>query len=267
LQRLFGGGAGVFTIAPGGSDLEFDAPDLAALDLLIAAAGAAAGPDSSAALSLRTFRRELTHAAFMQAVRVFDGLPGPIRGAIAGRAYAMAHQRAAAPPRSSRRDELVARFAGWCGMLRARAARALPAGAPAMRFAPLLVLALFGRDGVPESRLESPAPSAAAVVPVPAPARDGQTGVASWYGRWHHGKQTANGERFDMNAMTAAHRDLPLASRIRVTNLENGRLIEVKVNDRGPYVDGRVLDLSARAADELGMRRQGLAKVKIEPIN
>jgi rare lipoprotein A len=69
-----------------------------------------------------------------------------------------------------------------------------------------------------------------------------------------------------MNALTAAHRSLPLASRVRVTNLENGKTIEVRVNDRGPYVDGRVLDLSAKAAEQLDMKRQGLARVRIEKL-
>jgi rare lipoprotein A len=69
-----------------------------------------------------------------------------------------------------------------------------------------------------------------------------------------------------MNALTAAHRSLPLDSRIRVTNLENGKTLEVKVNDRGPYVVGRVLDLSAKAAEQLEMKHQGLARVKIERV-
>lgn len=91
-----------------------------------------------------------------------------------------------------------------------------------------------------------------------------QVGVASWYGGRHNGRLTASGERFDESKLTAAHRSLPLATTARVTNLENGRTIEVKVNDRGPYVDGRVIDLSTRAAQELGMTKEGLALVRIE---
>jgi rare lipoprotein A len=91
-----------------------------------------------------------------------------------------------------------------------------------------------------------------------------QVGKASWYGRHHQGKLTASGERFDMNELTAAHRSLPLDTRAKVTNLANGRSVEVTVNDRGPYVKGRVIDLSARAARELGLKKQGVGRVRIE---
>ena len=91
-----------------------------------------------------------------------------------------------------------------------------------------------------------------------------RTGVASWYGPAFHGRPTANGERFDMNGVTAAHPTLPLPSRVRVTNLENGRQLELRVNDRGPFVDDRIIDLSRRAAQLLGFKRKGLAKVRVE---
>src|SRR5262245_31404459 len=71
-----------------------------------------------------------------------------------------------------------------------------------------------------------------------------QTGTASWYGAFHDGRKTASGEIYDMHRMTAAHRSLPLGTRVKVTNLKNGRSMEVRVNDRGPYVRGRILDLS-----------------------
>jgi rare lipoprotein A len=93
-----------------------------------------------------------------------------------------------------------------------------------------------------------------------------QVGIASWYGRWFRGRLTANGEIFDDTKLTAAHRTLPLATQVRVTNLENGKSIEVKVNDRGPYIAGRVLDLSTRAAQVLGMEKEGLALVRIEVL-
>ncbi len=93
-----------------------------------------------------------------------------------------------------------------------------------------------------------------------------QEGVASWYGRTHHGKKTANGELFDMNAMTAAHRQLPLGTRIKVTNVANGRTAEFRVNDRGPYARGRVLDLSHRGAQVLGFVDAGTTRVQIESI-
>ena len=91
-----------------------------------------------------------------------------------------------------------------------------------------------------------------------------QTGIASWYGPDFHGRLTANGEVFDQNAVTAAHKTLPLPSLVRVTNLENGRSLVVRVNDRGPYVNGRIIDLSRRAAQLLGMEGRGIAKVRVQ---
>lgn len=91
-------------------------------------------------------------------------------------------------------------------------------------------------------------------------------GVASWYGTPFHGRTTADGETFDMNSLTAAHRTLPLPCRVRVTNLANRRSIVVRVNDRGPYAGRRVIDVSARTAKLLGFYRHGLAKVKIDYI-
>ncbi len=91
-----------------------------------------------------------------------------------------------------------------------------------------------------------------------------ETGIASWYGADFHGKQTANGETYDMNALSAAHRTLPLPSMVRVVNLRNGRSIAVKVNDRGPFARGRIIDLSRRAAQLLGFERQGTTPVRIE---
>jgi rare lipoprotein A len=93
-----------------------------------------------------------------------------------------------------------------------------------------------------------------------------ETGIASWYGPGFHGKSTANGETFDQNALTAAHRTLPMPSMVRVTNLENGRSIKLRINDRGPFKNGRIIDLSRRAADLLGFRRQGTAKVRVEIV-
>ena len=90
------------------------------------------------------------------------------------------------------------------------------------------------------------------------------TGVASWYGHPFHGRPTANGERYDMNDVTAAHPTLPLPSRVRVTNLENGRQLVLRVNDRGPFIDGRLIDVSRRAAQLLGFYREGLAEVRVE---
>jgi peptidoglycan lytic transglycosylase len=91
-----------------------------------------------------------------------------------------------------------------------------------------------------------------------------QSGKASWYGRRFHGKPTASGEVFDHRLMTAAHKTFPLGSRARVINLKNGNSVEVTINDRGPFVPGRIIDLSRAAADELGILESGLAQVRIE---
>lgn len=93
-----------------------------------------------------------------------------------------------------------------------------------------------------------------------------QTGIASWYGHQFNGRKTATGERFDMNAMTAAHRSLPLSCFIRVTNKDNGKSVIVKVNDRGPYSGNRILDLSYAAAEKLGMVNKGMGNVTIERV-
>lgn len=91
-----------------------------------------------------------------------------------------------------------------------------------------------------------------------------ETGIASWYGEDFHGKQTANGEMYNMQALTAAHRTLPLPTIVRVTNLENGRSIRLRVNDRGPYARGRIIDVSRRAADLLGFKQNGTARVRVQ---
>lgn len=93
-----------------------------------------------------------------------------------------------------------------------------------------------------------------------------ETGIASWYGPGFHGKSTANGERYDQNTLTAAHRTLPMPSIVRVTNLGNGRSIKVRINDRGPFSNGRIIDLSQRGADLLGFRGRGTAKVLVEIV-
>jgi rare lipoprotein A len=91
-----------------------------------------------------------------------------------------------------------------------------------------------------------------------------ETGIASWYGEQFHGRYTADGEIFDLNEMTAAHRTLPMPVVVRVTNLDNGRSIKLRVNDRGPYARGRIIDVSRRAAQMLGFERSGTAKVRVQ---
>lgn len=91
-------------------------------------------------------------------------------------------------------------------------------------------------------------------------------GTASYYGGKFHGRKTASGERFNQHGLTAAHKTLPLGTKVRVTNLRNGDSVDVKINDRGPFHKGRVIDLSKGAAREIGMLHAGTAKVKVEVI-
>ncbi len=93
-----------------------------------------------------------------------------------------------------------------------------------------------------------------------------ETGIASWYGPGFHGKMTANGESYDQNALTAAHQTLPMPVKVRVTNLENGRSIIVRINDRGPFVNGRVIDVSRRTAQLLGFDTKGTAPVRVQIV-
>ncbi len=93
------------------------------------------------------------------------------------------------------------------------------------------------------------------------------TGIASYYGGKFHGKRTASGEIFNKNAMTAAHRSLPFGTKVKVTNLRNGRTVLVRVNDRGPHVRGRMIDLSQAAAKKIGLSHAGTARVKLEVLN
>lgn len=96
--------------------------------------------------------------------------------------------------------------------------------------------------------------------------RQKQQGLSSWYGKQFHGKRTASGEIFDMHAMTAAHRTLPLQTWVRVTNLANGREVLVRINDRGPRLHSRIIDLSQAAAQSLGFSKKGLARVEVQVL-
>ena len=93
-----------------------------------------------------------------------------------------------------------------------------------------------------------------------------QTGKASWYGNQFHGRKTSSGERYNMNALSAAHKTLPIPSYARVTNMQNGKSVIVRVNDRGPFHGNRVIDVSKAAAQQLGFINQGSANVKVEQI-
>lgn len=112
---------------------------------------------------------------------------------------------------------------------------------------------------------ETPEELPRAKLPTPAPPIV-ETGLASWYGARHHGKRTASGEYFDQKKFTAAHPTLPWGSIVKVTNLANGKSVEVRINDRGPYGKGRIIDLSRAAAKVLDMLRTGIAQVKVERL-
>ncbi|MBN1355204.1 septal ring lytic transglycosylase RlpA family protein [bacterium] len=96
---------------------------------------------------------------------------------------------------------------------------------------------------------------------------ESHTGTASWYGKEFHGRKTASGERFNMYDLTAAHRTLPFGTKVRVTNLDNNRSVVVTINDRGPFVKNRIIDLSYGAARKLGFVKQGLARVRIQLLD
>lgn len=103
----------------------------------------------------------------------------------------------------------------------------------------------------------------AAKPPVKRPQAYEAVGLASYYGKKFHGRKTASGEPFNMYALTAAHKRLPFGTRVRVTHLKSGRSIAVRINDRGPFIKGRIIDLSYGAAKKLGMVTQGVARVRI----
>jgi rare lipoprotein A len=93
-----------------------------------------------------------------------------------------------------------------------------------------------------------------------------RTGKASWYGKRYHGRTTASGVPYDMRAMTAAHRTLPFGTRVRVTNLTNHRSVVLTINDRGPYAGRRIIDVSRRAAEVLGMVQAGVVRVRVNSV-
>ena len=138
----------------------------------------------------------------------------------------------------------------------------------------ILLFSLAGCATAPTAPAPTPASRPRAALPAPSTRRPPalrpeafeQTGEASWYGRQHHGKPTASGETYDMHKLTAAHRTLPLGTRVLVTNLDNGRTVEVRINDRGPFADGRLLDLSYAAARQLGAVGDGVISVGLKVL-
>jgi rare lipoprotein A len=106
-----------------------------------------------------------------------------------------------------------------------------------------------------------------AAPPAPAPIQSTETGLASWYGHPYHGRAAANGEIYDMEKMTAAHRTLPFGTSVRVTNLGNGKSVDVRIIDRGPFVAGRIIDLSHAAAEVIAMIGPGVAQVRVDILS
>ena len=106
-----------------------------------------------------------------------------------------------------------------------------------------------------------------ATLPAPSPSTIVEAGLASWYGKKHQGKRTASGELFDQKKFTAAHRSLPWGSLVKLTNLANGKSVEVRINDRGPFAKGRIIDVSRAAANVLGMVESGVARVQLELLS
>jgi len=135
------------------------------------------------------------------------------------------------------------------------AARATPPPAPAATIPPT--------PAAPTTITTPPSPRPA---PVPAPIIQGEEGIASWYGHPYHGRPTANGEIYNMYGMTAAHRTLPFGTVVCVHDLDNGRDVTVRINDRGPFIEGRIIDLSFSAAQAMAMDLAGIARVRLEIV-
>lgn len=136
------------------------------------------------------------------------------------------------------------------------------------RFLAIILLTVALAAAPLATREPAPAPAAAAEAPAGAVFSVAkppyQVGIASWYGPWFQGKETTSGERFNMYAMTAAHRHLPLGTRVRVTNLLNQRSVTLRINDRGPVPTSRIIDLSYAAARAIGFYEDGLIPVRID---
>ncbi|KPP94969.1 septal ring lytic transglycosylase RlpA family protein [Erythrobacter sp. HL-111] len=207
-----------------------------ALGLVLAAAALGTGPAAAQDRLVADDRRELAASA----------APPGQNASPAGEAPSDSAALASAPAPS--RQPRDARTAGT---------------APASFAAAFSTLAEAPRPdlAVPESAVDIDAIEPAIEIPA---FRSLGSGTASYYGRRFHGRRTANGERFDMNALTAAHRTLPFGSLVRVTNPSNGRSVTVRINDRGPFSRGRVIDVSRAAAEELGLIRRGHAPVELE---
>lgn len=178
-------------------------------------------------------------------------------------------------PAENRKDAMAATTAAGH-----REGRTIQVGFPLRLLATLLVLCMAAGLGC-GSKKPSPPPGGWGKAPAtqrpytikgktyyPIPTADGyfEDGVASWYGEDFHGKSTSCGEIYDMYKLTAAHKILPMHTKLKVTNLENGKTVEVRVNDRGPFVAGRVIDMSYAGAKALGMHVKGTTRVRLESV-
>lgn len=121
-------------------------------------------------------------------------------------------------------------------------------------------------EGKPKPQVKSPAKTTQVATAGTKSAGKGYRGIASWYGPGFHGRKTASGERFNQNALTAAHRYLPFGTKVKVTNLRNGNSVVVRINDRGPFIKGRIIDLSAGAARVIGVKSSGVAPVTMQVL-
>jgi rare lipoprotein A len=123
-----------------------------------------------------------------------------------------------------------------------------------------------GTPPVEAERPKPPEPPIASETEIPPDAKPllVETGIASWYGAPYHNRRGSNGEIYDMHALTAAHRTLPLGSMVRVTNLKSGSSVTVRITDRGPFIEGRIIDLSQAAAQQIGLIRAGTGEVRVE---
>jgi rare lipoprotein A len=143
-----------------------------------------------------------------------------------------------------------------------RGVTTMTAGTAGRILAAVLAAALLAAcAAAPRQVAHSQRGSGTAAVP-----RGAEVGIASWYGPGFQGRRTASGQRYDMYAMTAAHKTLPFGTRVRVTNLANRRSVVLTINDRGPFVKGRIIDVSKRAAQALGFERQGKTKVSVQTL-
>src|SRR5688572_13387802 len=139
------------------------------------------------------------------------------------------------------------------------------AAAPLVASCSLALLLLFGA-GCATTQITSGRSMKSVVRPTVTPTR-GEVGMASYYANRYHDKKTASGEVYNMHQMTAAHRRLPFGAKVRVTNLRNNRSVVVRINDRGPFARGRIIDLSLAAARHLEMVKAGVARVQVDPAN